>query len=205
LNLHVHIPKLLTAGIKLVGRYLSHTPKKNLTRAEALALGNKDIGCWMVWETTKGRALAGADAGRQDAVDAVAQAQAIGAPKGAGIYFAVDMDATDEQIHGPVNNYFAAVKAAIDADYIPGVYGNGPVCAWCLDHGLTQLAWVWAGRLTNGTQAFVTSNRWHLHQHPEVAPDAAENPFGFDFDPDDFKPACGAFLIKDSGPTVFGA
>lgn len=109
------------------------------------------------------------------------------------------------QIAGPINDYFTAVKAGIGADYIAGAYGNGAVCAWGLDHGLTQLAWVWAGRLTDGTQAFVASDRWHLHQYPSVDPDAADNPFGFDFDPDDFKPTCGAFLVKDSGATLFGA
>jgi hypothetical protein len=204
-----HVSALASAGIKLVGRYLSRTPTKNLTRAEALALGNRNIGCWMVWETSAGRALLSnynnaQDAqagGAADAQEAVRQARdVVGAPSSAAIYFAVDKDVNPDQI----NDYFTGVKSAIGADYIPGVYGNGAVCAWCLDHNLSERAWVWAGRLTTGTQDFVDSDRWHLHQHPEFKAKAAGNPFGFTFDEDDFKPACGAFLLKDSGATLFG-
>lgn len=205
-----HIAALTAQGVQLVGRYLSLTPEKNLTRAEALALGNKGIACWMVWETSRGRALLSSydnaqdaqNAGAADAQEAVRQARdVVGAPKGAAIYFAVDKDVNPDQI----NDYFTGMKSAVGTDYLPGAYGNGAVCAWCLDHGLAQRAWVWAGRLTIGTQDFVNSNRWHLHQHPEIASGAAGNPFGFDFDADDFKANCGAFLIKDGGAVLFGA
>ncbi|HVH81288.1 MAG TPA: glycoside hydrolase domain-containing protein, partial [Stellaceae bacterium] len=128
----------------------------------------------------------------------------IGAPKGAGIYFAVDMDAGDDQIQGDINDYFTAVKGAIGADYVPGVYGNGAVCAWCLDHGLTQLAWVWAGRLTNGTQAFVASDRWNLHQHPPVEAGSDDDALGIGigYDPDDFKDSARAFVLTDTGANL---
>jgi hypothetical protein len=204
-----HVAALTAQGVQLVGRYLSHTPAKNLTRAEALLLGNQGIACWMVWETSRGRALLSnydspqdaQDAGVADAQEAVRQARdVVGAPHGAAIYFAVDTDVTADQ----VSDYFTGMSSAIGTDYIPGVYGNGAVCAFCLDNNLAQRAWVWAGRLTTGTQDFVNSNRWHLHQHLEVASDDDGNPFGVNFDPDDFKPTCGAFLLKDSGATLFG-
>src|SRR5215469_7893806 len=84
-----HVADLTDEGVQLVGRYLSRTPAKNLTRAEALALGNQGIGCWMVWETSGGRALLSnfnsaqeaQAAGAADAQEAVRQARdVVGAP-----------------------------------------------------------------------------------------------------------------------------
>jgi hypothetical protein len=99
-SLAPYVTKLVTGGVQLVGRYLSHTPSKNLTRAEALAFGNRGIGCWMVWETTQGRGLEGKDARTADVADGIEQAAAIGAPRGAGIYFAVDSDVSTCKLQG---------------------------------------------------------------------------------------------------------
>jgi hypothetical protein len=207
ISLAVQAAALAGAGIQRVGRYLSYTPSKNLTPPEALALGKVGIGCWLVWETTQGRALAGANAGTADAIEAVKQAAALNAPTGTAIYFAVDSDVTDAQIAGPINDYFTAVKAAIGTDCVPGANGNGAVCAWCLDHNLTQVSWVWAGRLTNGTQAFVASNRWDLHQYPEIAKGSVQDTLkiGIGFDPDDYKDSCRAFLTDEGGTILLGA
>jgi hypothetical protein len=205
-SLAAHANGLAAAGIKRVGRYLSHTPSKNLSRGEALALGRAGIGCWMVFETTAGRALSGAAAGTQDGQDAVAQARAIGAPTGAGIYFAVDTDVTNAQVNGPIRDYFEAARDALGNDYVAGAYGPGAVCASGLDRGLIRLAWVWAARLTNGTEAFTASNRWHLRQHVEIKSNTAADTLriGMEYDPDDFKDACGAFLINDAGAVLLG-
>jgi Rv2525c-like, glycoside hydrolase-like domain/Putative peptidoglycan binding domain len=205
-SLAAHANVLAAAGIKRVGRYLSHNPSKNLTHSEALALGRAGIGCWMVWETTASRALSGATAGARDGRDAVAQAQDIGAPTGAGIYFAVDTDVTDADVAGPISDYFKAARDALGDLYVPGSYGPGAVCASVLDQGLIRLAWVWAARRTNGTPAFIDSDRWHLRQHVEIKPNTSADTLriGLGYDPDDFKDSCGAFLVNDSGATLLG-
>src|SRR5262245_40309566 len=108
-----HAAALAAAGINRVGRYLSHNPTKNLPRAEALTLGGAGIGCWMVFESTAVRALGGQPAGVEDAQSALSQARAIGAPAGAGIYFAVDFDPDPHKgqppaaaaVSGPIHQY----------------------------------------------------------------------------------------------------
>jgi len=159
----------------------------------------------MVWETTQGRALKGAAAGRADVADAVTQARQINAPASAGIYFAVDTEVNDAQISGAIGDYFQAVQDGI-GEYIPGAYGNGAVCAACLDRGLTRLAWVWAGQKTHGTAEFTASNRWHIRQHVSIEANSAADTLnvGIGYDPDDFKDDCGAFLLNDAGAVLLG-
>jgi hypothetical protein len=64
---------LKSAGIKFVCRYLSHSPSKNLTAAEARKLTDAGIWIVVVWETTAKRALDGHAAGAADAKDARGQ------------------------------------------------------------------------------------------------------------------------------------
>src|SRR3954454_9683507 len=95
---------LKSAGIKFVCRYLSHSPSKNLTAAEAKKLSDAGIWIVVVWETTAKRALDGYAAGAADARDALAQAQICGMPDDRPIYFAVDWDASAGQ-QGAINSY----------------------------------------------------------------------------------------------------
>lgn len=71
--------------------------------------------------------------GTSDANDAIAAASAIGQPSNTPIYFAVDYDASDNDISGPIKNYLQAVKAAFTAQgntYKLGLYGSGAVLSY---------------------------------------------------------------------------
>ena len=130
---------LNAAGVRFVCRYLSHSPAKNLTAAEARALS--DAGLWIVavWETTAQRALDGRKAGAADAAEALAQAQACGMPAGRPVYFAVDWDASSDQ-QAAINAYLDGAASVLGRAHV-GIYGGyGPVSR-ALDAGTATWAW----------------------------------------------------------------
>jgi hypothetical protein len=112
------VAKMKSLGVVGVMRYLSHNASKNLTHAEAKLL--HDAGLWvgLVWETTATRASEGENAGRADAMEAEKMASAMGYPKGAVIFYAVDYDADPAK----VRPYFHGVKAV--AKRPVGIYGS---------------------------------------------------------------------------------
>lgn len=113
-------------GARFVCRYLSHSPSKNLTSAEAHALSDAGIWIVVVWETTAKRALDGRTAGIADALDAQQQAQACGMPAGRPIYFAVDWDASKTQ-QAAIDAYLDGAASVLGAERV-GIYGGyGPV------------------------------------------------------------------------------
>jgi hypothetical protein len=144
------IAALQAAGVKFVCRYLSHSPTKNLTSAEAHALSNAGIWIVVVWETTAKRSLDGRTAGVADAIDAQMQAQACGMPSGRPIYFAVDWDASSGQ-QAAINAYLDGAASVLGEGRV-GIYGGyGPVQR-AMDSG--HAAWGWQTYAWSG-------GRWH--------------------------------------------
>lgn len=131
------VSALRAAGVRFVCRYLSHdTSGKNLDRAEAETLSAAGLDNVVVWETTATRAGDGYSAGRQDAQDAQAQAEACGMPSDRPIYLAVDYDANPAD----VESYFAGAASVLPVSRI-GVYGGVRVVKALLDRKL--VAWAW--------------------------------------------------------------
>jgi hypothetical protein len=130
------IRAIRAGGFAFVFRYLSHDDGKNLHPDEAKALSAAGISIGVVWETTETRASEGYGAGRQDAKDALLQAEACGMPAGRPIYFAVDYDANPAD----VDQYFHGVVSVLGAARA-GVYGGVRVVAHLLDAGLVDWAW----------------------------------------------------------------
>lgn len=144
------IAALKAAGVKFVCRYLSHSPSKNLTAAEAVRLTDAGIWIVVVWETTAKRALAGRTAGATDALEARSQALTCGMPPGRPIYFAVDWDASSGQ-QGAINAYLDGAASVLGLDRV-GIYGGyGPVNR-AMDGG--HAAWGWQTYAWSG-------GRWH--------------------------------------------
>ena len=137
---------LKSAGVKFVCRYLSHSPSKNLTHAEASRLTDAGIWIVVVWETTAQRALSGHSGGVADAKDARAQAKSCGMPDDRPVYFAVDWDASSGQQH-TINAYLDGAASVLGRDRV-GIYGGyGPVKR-ALDGGHATWAWqtyAWSG------------------------------------------------------------
>lgn len=140
------VAELRDAGVRFVCRYMSHSPSKNLTAAEARELSDAGIWVVVVWETTAQRALDGHAAGIDDAMDAQRQALACGMPSDRPIYFAVDWDATSGQ-QAAINAYLDGAGSVLGWGRV-GIYGGyGPVKR-ALDAGKAHWAWqtyAWSG------------------------------------------------------------
>ncbi|HVQ93549.1 MAG TPA: glycoside hydrolase domain-containing protein [Mycobacteriales bacterium] len=133
---------LHAAGRSFVVRYVS-TPGngKNITAAEAAYWRQNAIDVAIVFETTAGRALAGAAAGAADAASARRQVIAAGGPADGGvIYFAVDVDTTTDTQRAAVASYLAGAAGVIGWDQV-GVYGEYEL----VDHiaADTPCRWFW--------------------------------------------------------------
>ncbi|PBC71590.1 uncharacterized protein DUF1906 [Streptomyces sp. TLI_235] len=142
---------LKAAGVTFAMRYLSRDAGKNLTIAEANALGAAGIWCSVVWETTATRALDGRAAGAADAREALRQATACGMPAGRPVYFAVDTDTTWSQ----VVEYFRGVRDVLPAAQV-GVYGGIRIIVGAADSGL--VTWFWQAEAWSG-------GRWEPRAH----------------------------------------
>jgi len=119
--------------------------------------------------------------GRRDAIAAYSYARyTICQPQNSAIYFAVDFDAQQGDVHGVITKYFEAVyKFFADRNhyYKVGVYGSGLVGGTLLGAHLVEYVWLaqsagWAG--TNGY------TDWNIQQGALVNP----NPCGFPYDSD---------------------
>jgi len=118
------------AGYEFLIGYLSPNPAKNLSRHQMQAYRNAGIHVGLVWESTAGRALGGRAAGRHDGREAEKQANALGYPAQAVIFFAVDKN-TDRSDRPAIRAYAEAFNQATRRPV--GVFGEADV----LDHFVT--------------------------------------------------------------------
>lgn len=82
----------------------------------------------------------------------------LGAPAGACVYFAVDVEASAAQIKNNVLPYFRAVREAFaDGEYTVGIYGPGAVCQAVQDEGLADYFWLANAKGWKGYNAFKPS------------------------------------------------
>lgn len=155
------VEAMTAAGVKFIARYLSNDPSKDLTRAEATAANAADIWCVVVWETTANRALAGRQAGRDDALTALHKASALGMPDDRPIYFAVDFDASPAD-YPAIREYFigaASPEGGLGKDRV-GMYGGINPIKWAFDNKLITWGWqtyAWSGGLWD--------SRAHIQQY----------------------------------------
>lgn len=161
---------LKQAGIEFVGRYYASAAEaaKVLTIAEARALSAAGLQVVVVWEDgyptqagyfTQARGLS-------DGQAALAQGLALGQPRAAPIYFAVDYDAAASDVAGPITAYFQGIQAAFaeaggGQAFPVGVYGCGAVCAAMLQAGLASFAWLAESSGWNGSSTF---GAWNIKQ-----------------------------------------
>lgn len=123
-----NLNSLRNAGIEFAIRYVSpDNTGKNLTAGEANALRATGIDVVTNWEFAPLAPLNGRAQGISDAARGINMANAIGAPNGSAIYFSVDFDAQDSDIHA-VAAYIDGATATIGYDRV-GVYGGYRVIA----------------------------------------------------------------------------
>lgn len=162
---------LRAAGVKTVFRYYSHLPPslpgKDLQPEEAkIILGEGlSIGsvfqhfnnCYRTFENNWGK---------DDAEQALRQAEAAGQPEGSAIYFGVDADWPYSALRDPILKYFEDVKRAFEGSNIAvGIYSNGCLCNAVREKGLAQYFWLSGSTGHSGTQAFYNTSNWTLFQN----------------------------------------
>jgi murein DD-endopeptidase MepM/ murein hydrolase activator NlpD len=141
-------------------RYLSDrnlsdgvTNPKDITASEAKTLLDGGLSLALVWETTASRAGAGFDAGVADAKAAEAQADALGYPATAVIFYAVDYDATVSVVMPYFDGITTVAKRPI------GVYGGYDII-----HGLVHGGGFPYGWQTRAWSEGEVCSKAHLYQ-----------------------------------------
>lgn len=146
-----HADKVLAlkaSGVEFVARYYDNsggTSAKCLDAAEVALLHAAGLQIFTVFETCAGVCTGscigspcGADyftraQGVADAMATLDAAQKAGQPAGSPVYFAVDYDASDDDLIA-ITEYFNGVDAALKGAYAIGVYGSYRVCAYAQEH-----------------------------------------------------------------------
>ncbi|MGE5271511.1 MAG: DUF1906 domain-containing protein [Thiohalocapsa sp.] len=163
--------ELKGSRLDFVARYYRDPASRwpTLSAAEAQMVSATGLRLVAVWEShSHRREYFSYAAGYADGMAAYRQAKAIGQPPGSGIYFAVDFNAQDPDIHGPVDQYFRGVRAGMQAaagpqpaDYRIGVYGSGAVCDYLKRMRLAEYAWLSNSHAWSGYDSFAD---WNIRQ-----------------------------------------
>lgn len=145
-----HAISLRQQGIGFAIRYYSHNAQKGLSLAEARALTDADIQIGVVWDAPGNHVNYFSRAqGCADGASAFHMAQCVlGQPSGSAIYFAVDFDASADDIAGPIMQYFIGVAQAFEAagndepHYMIGVVASASCCRALRCAGLAAMSWL---------------------------------------------------------------
>lgn len=141
---------LKAAGYSVVGRYLDEDESSTLDKE--IQPGELDAifaGGMRVFPISQYNARELGDftyaQGYQHALKAHARAVGYGFNRGTVIYFAVDYDATGEQITSNIVPYFHGVQAGLASQgkrYLAGVYGSRNVCSRVSDEAFARFSFV---------------------------------------------------------------
>ncbi|RLK61783.1 glycoside hydrolase domain-containing protein [Actinokineospora cianjurensis] len=180
---------LRAAGYTVVGRYLDEdansTLDKELQPGELEAIFAGGLRVFPISQYNA-RLLGDFtyDQGYQHALRAHARAAGYKFNRGAVIYFAVDYDATDEQIDSNILPYFRGVQAGLASQgkwYIAGVYGSRNVCTRVTDEAYARFSFVsgisWG---FSGNLGFPLPANWSFNQIKEFSFVAGADRFDLD-------------------------
>jgi hypothetical protein len=198
---------LYAAGVRTVFRYYSHIPPslvgKDLQPEEAKIIIGEGLSigsvfqhynnCFRTFENTWGR---------EDAEQALRQAEAAGQPEGSAIYFGVDADWPYQQLRDPILKYFDDVKRAFEGSGIAvGIYSNGCICNAVRTAGTASYFWLSGSTGHSGTQAFYNTGAWSMFQN---ALDIAPPEIGFGVDTNIANPTTRGYIGQwtDKGATT---
>lgn len=162
--------ELKGSGLRFVARYYRSPASRwpALSAEEARTVSANGMKVVAIWQYLSHRPDHFSFArGYADAATAYQQARAIGQPPGSAIYFAVDFNAREPDIRGPVDQYFRGVRAALmetggnSPVYRVGVYGSGAVCDYLKHMRLAEYAWLSASTAWSGSRDF---GDWNIKQ-----------------------------------------
>ena len=188
--------ELKGSKLDFVGRYYRDPSSRwpTLSAGEARALSSAGLRLVAVWEFHSHRPeYFSYTQGYWDALKAYRQAQAVGQPAGSAIYFAVDFNAQEGDLKGPVDQYFRGItngyweaSGGKPPEYRVGVYGSGAVCDYLKRMNLAQYAWLSNSTAWSGYDSFAD---WDIKQ-------GMRSPsLSFDQDSNDARGDYGGFQI----------
>jgi hypothetical protein len=188
--------ELKGSGLDFVARYYRDPASRwpTLSPAEAASLSASGFKIVAVWESHSHKPdYFSYASGFADAVTAYRQAVAVGQPVGSAIYFAVDYNAQQPDIVGPVDQYFRGIGAGLASvhgwgQYRIGVYGSGAVCGYLKGMRLAQYAWLSNSTAWTGYNDFTA---WNIRQLP------ASPSLSFSHDRNEARSDYGGFQVKN--------
>jgi hypothetical protein len=188
--------ELKSSQLDFIARYyrdpLSRWP--TLSPGEAAMLSTAGFKIVAIWESHSHKPdYFSYASGYADAVSAYRQARSIGQPAGSAIYFAVDYNALQPDIAGPIDRYFRGIAAGLASvggfgQYRIGVYGSGAVCAYLKGTRLAQYAWLSNSTAWRGYSDFTGWNIRQLTASPTLSFGHDQNEAASDY---------GGFQVKN--------
>jgi len=176
--------ELKESRLDFVARYYRDPASRwpALSAEEARMVSSAGMSLVAVWESHSHRPdYFSYASGYYDALAAYRQAKATGQPSGSAIYFAVDFNAQEPDIMGPVDQYFRGVAAGLAAaggrapGYRVGVYGSGSVCGYLKAARLAELAWLSNSTAWTGYDRFTDWNIRQSGRSPSLSFDQDSN------------------------------
>lgn len=180
---------LVDNGYEIVGRYLTGTmaggASKALTNEEIQIAFDAGLRIFPIFETSGDRlSHFSYDQGLIDAADAINAACGFGFPNGTIIYFAVDVDALQDEIEARIIPYFNAVNdrfVRANSPYLIGVYGTRNVCsnldALTDSSFVADMSYGWSGNM-----GFSMPMNWAFDQFATVSVGSGEGMIEIDKD-----------------------
>jgi hypothetical protein len=183
----------LATAFGFIGRYYSDPRNawKVVTPREANAISTAGLDLVAVYQNSNDTPSYFTQAsGRRDGAQAYEYARVqMKQPPGTPVYFAVDYDASDQDIATVITDYFVGIEAAFriaGGAYLVGAYGCGAACRAMHAATLAQFTWVASALKWNGTATFTG---WNLKQELE------EVVCGVRGDPNDATTSYGGFRV----------
>lgn len=138
---------LVANGRTVVGRYITGGKTKKLTKEEMQILYEAGLKVFPIYQTSNNYKEYFTEArGRRDAYYAFEALRDLYFPDGTTVYFAVDFDATVDDVNNYILPYFAAIKETFDSfatdRYKIGIYGPRYVCTAARKAGYTESSFV---------------------------------------------------------------
>jgi peptidoglycan hydrolase-like protein with peptidoglycan-binding domain len=160
---------IAAAGYETVGRYIAGGTQKILTTSEIQVLFDNGLTFFPIYqESNTALNLFTTAIGNQQGRSAHANALDLGLPRGSIIYFAVDFDATADEVRSNIIPFFRGVAAAFDGlgnYYSVGIYGSRNICSMVCDAGYAISSFV-GGMSTgfSGNLGFPLPANWAFDQ-----------------------------------------
>jgi peptidoglycan hydrolase-like protein with peptidoglycan-binding domain len=175
------VQTVVNNGYSIVGRYLTGGAGKALTSEEMVLIFGNGLSLFPIYQLA-GDELSdfSYDLGVTAATNAYEAATALGIPFGTVIYFAVDYDATDDDIASAIIPHFQGIQATMSAiggpQYAVGVYGTRNTCSTLYAQGLATRSF--ASDMStgySGNLGFPLPDNWAFDQIATITLDEGEN------------------------------